>query len=212
MPGPMGKFMQGGAVIARRVLKRLFRRQMDAVRRRSIERAVTLVVRDLRSGVCKDAFTAMSDFELGRLRPFKSGNAIDLFGVEDRIDTVDESALAFFGRLTTVRLAGFSILLFRLGLHLPKFDVGALFALSDLPAILGSLLVGHPTWIFIATRKSGRHKVNGIAASIGPVSRGIEGHPSRLPRFLPRCDTLLKHFYDGIGDLLAVVALCGHRG
>src|SRR6266498_6087587 len=122
MSSPMGEFMQGGAVIARCVLKRLFRRQMDAVRRRSIERAVTLVVRDLRSGVWKDAFTAMSDFELGRLRPFKSGNAIDLFGIEDRIDTVDESALAFFGHLTTVRLTGFSILFFRLGFLLPELD------------------------------------------------------------------------------------------
>src|SRR5437899_909053 len=157
MPSPMREFMQGGAVIPRRVLERLFWRQMDAVRRRSIERAVTLVVRDLRSGVCKDAFAAVRDLKLGRLGPFESGYTIDLFGVEDRIDTVDESALAFFGRLTIARLAGFSILLVRLGLHLPKLDVGALFALSDLPTILGSLLVCHPTWIFIATRKPGRH-------------------------------------------------------
>src|SRR5438067_1621027 len=129
MPSPMCKFMQGGAVIVRRVFKRLFWRQMDAVRRRSVERAVTLVVRDLCSGICKDSFAAVGNFKLGGLGPFKSGHTVDLFGVEDRIDTVDQSALAFFGSLTIACLAGFSILLFRFGLHLPKLDVGALFAL-----------------------------------------------------------------------------------
>jgi type IV secretion system protein VirB4 len=34
--------------------------------------------------------------------------------------------------------------------HLPELNVGSLFALPDLPTVLGSLLVGHPPWIFVA--------------------------------------------------------------
>ena len=63
--GPMCEFVERRAVITRRVFEGFLRRQVDAVCGRTIERAVALVVRDFRAGICEDALTTLNGFECG---------------------------------------------------------------------------------------------------------------------------------------------------
>ena len=185
---------------------------MDAVGGRTVEGVVALVVRDLRPGVREDALAAVNCLECGPLLALEGRHTVDLFGVEDRVHPVNEAALILFGGFVATVSVRFPVLLFRLRLHLPEFDVRSLFALSNLPAILGGLLVRHPAGIFVSAGQTGRHEVDRIAASVRFVGGWVERHAGGLPRLLPWRNAIFEHLDDGISDLLTVVAFRRRSG
>jgi hypothetical protein len=201
--GIMRKFVERRSVIARRVFERLAWRQVDAVAAGTVEGAIHLVVADLRAGVGQDALTGLSRLECAVNSGLVRRDAIDLFGIEDGVDAVDQA------RLLTVRLV-FALrvaVAFSGFLHLPELDLRALLALSDLPALLGSLAVGHPSRVLESASDLRRHQVNRIAAPVRLPRGGVLRNPGRLPRLLPWRDTFFEHPNDGVGNLLPEVPL-----
>src|SRR5262249_25030243 len=104
-----------------------------------------------------------------------------------------------------VRSIGVVVLFGGSRLHFPEFNLRPFLALANLPAVLGSLTIGHPARIIEAATNTRRHQMNAVSAAVAIPGRRIEWHPSRFPRFLPRRYTLLQHPNDGIGDLLSKV-------
>src|ERR1700743_3123278 len=126
MAGPVRKLVEGGAIVAGRVLEGFLRRQMDAVGGRAIERTFALVVCDLCPGIKEDALAAVNCLECGTAFALERRDTVDLFGVEDRVHPVNEAALILFGGFVAPAPVRFTVLLFRLRLHLPEFDVRSL--------------------------------------------------------------------------------------
>src|SRR5215471_2347241 len=140
---------------------------------------------------------------------YMSRNALDLVGIEDRVDAMKRPPRHLVGGFVArrsvlpLRVAGFTA-------ELPKFDVCALLTLPNLPAVLLRLAVGQPPRILIAFLQRDRHEVKGIPSAIGPCGVGIEWKFKRffrVPRFLPRGRALFEHLNDGIGDFLSEIPL-----
>src|SRR4051812_37957002 len=101
--------MKRGAVVTRCVPERFLRRQMDAVRGWTIEGAVALIVCDLRAGIREDALAAMNGVECGALLALEVRHTFDLFGIEDRVNPVNEAALVLIGGSVTAVSGRFSV-------------------------------------------------------------------------------------------------------
>jgi hypothetical protein len=77
------------------------------------------------------------------------GDSVDLSGVENRVDAVDEPVVA---RITRVLPEGLA----RSGLcigKLPEFDLCAFLAAADLPAVFLRLTVCKPAWVSLLKLK-----------------------------------------------------------
>ena len=103
--GPVCEFVKRCAVVTRRVFEGFFRRQVNAVCGRTIERAVALVVRDFRAGVGEDTLTALNGFEFCRLPALEGWYALDLLRVEDGVNPMSEAAMIFLGGFVAAVLA-----------------------------------------------------------------------------------------------------------
>ena len=142
-------------------------------------------------------------------------NTIDLLGIEDRVNAMDEPR--FLGaRVVAIGCACIAasvrpgwLRLVRSFFGLPVFNLGAFLAAADLPSVIGRLLVRHPPWVFVSALKAGGHQVDRVPAPIRSFARWIERDAKRtgsgLPRFLPGSDAALQHSNNVVGDLLAEV-------
>jgi hypothetical protein len=96
-------------------------------------------------------------------------------------------------------------------LHFPELDLSSLLPFPNLPALIGSLLIGHPAGIFITLLKTRHHQVNGVTTAVCLVGGRVHGHSNRspawLPRLLPWSYTVFQHVDDPVGHFLAEVPL-----
>src|ERR1035437_10090228 len=90
MPGPVRQFVESGAVIARCVVKQLAERKVNGIGGTRIEGAVGLIVCNFRARVPKDLLASLGGGESGMSPRLLRGNSINLFGVENGVDTMDE--------------------------------------------------------------------------------------------------------------------------
>src|ERR1035438_3456183 len=143
------------------------------------------------AGVRENALSALDSFKSGLFRLRICWDPIDLFGIENRVDTMDQAPVRLvLDGIALVRLGRF---LARLVLHLPILDVGAAFPLPDLPALLCGLFIRHPPRILVSAAERGGHQIKSVATSVRSFSSWVEWHRRTFPRLLPRCDTVFEH-------------------
>src|SRR3984957_20722240 len=82
--------MQCGAVVSGGVLEGVLRRKVDAVLRAAVERAIRLVVRDVRARILEDLLTRLDSLESCVLLGRVLWNMLDLLSVEDGVHAVNE--------------------------------------------------------------------------------------------------------------------------
>src|SRR5258708_6158341 len=180
MPSPVRELMQSSSVVARSVLERLLSGKVDAVASAIVEGSVTLVVRNPCARVRQNALAALDDFKNGLFRSRIGWDPIDLFGIEHRVDTMNQAPVGLvLGRFTVVRLGRFPA---RGVLRFPILDVGAAFPLSDLPALCCGLSIRHPPRILVSAAERGSHQINGVTASVRFFGGWVEWHRRTLPR------------------------------
>src|SRR5580693_2067506 len=84
--------------------------------------------------------------------------------------------------------------------HLPELNLGSLLSLAHLPRQGRGLSVRHPARVPVTAAEACRHEVNRVTAAVCLACRWIRRHVERcigrIPCFLPRSHTILKHVDD----------------
>src|SRR4051794_26649547 len=96
----MRQLVEGSPVIARRVFETVFRRQMNSVLRPAVVGSVGLVVVHFRLRLRDNLLAGLYSFELRKRFRLKRWDPVDLLGIENGIDPMDER-----GSLVTVLVA-----------------------------------------------------------------------------------------------------------
>src|SRR5712691_10133649 len=165
---------------------------MDLVAATIVKGTVILIVMNLRAGVVENLFAGLHDLPLLPQLRFIGRYAVNLLGVENRVDPPDRAARGIGGRGVIVLCPAISLR------ELPKFDVGSLLTLADLPALFLRLLVGHPSWVLVAATRAHCNEVERIAATVASVRGRVEGQfeCAGFPGLLPWSDAVFKHLDD----------------
>jgi hypothetical protein len=153
--GIMRQLVQRGAVVCGGVFEGVLRRQVNAVLSPAVECTVRLVVRDVRARVLQDLLASLYSLECRLLFGRVRGNALDLLSVKDGVNTVDEPRSLSIRVVAIGRAFSTAVRQGRLRLvgglfDLPVLNLGTLLAPADLPPVVGSLFVSHPTWVFVS--------------------------------------------------------------
>src|SRR5438552_10983360 len=91
-----------------------------------------------------------------------SWNPVNLTGVENGVDAVEDAIAPGIGSVVPGLIAGCEP---SIG-ELPEFNLGAFFSPSHLPRVLLRLAVGEPARVLIAVAHSYHHQMDGVAAAI----------------------------------------------
>src|SRR6266516_1090120 len=135
---------------------------MNGVGQTVVEGAIGLIMTDPGSAIAYQGFSSFGDLPLLAHTRHMSRNPIDLTSVEDGVDAVEETITAGIWGVVPGFLSGRRA---SIG-ELPKFNLGAFLAPSNLPFVFLGLVVGQPARVFIALAHPYHHQMDGVAAAI----------------------------------------------
>src|ERR1700687_2578575 len=147
MARPVAEFVSRCAIETGRVGERLPWGKLDMVAARG-EIGFIAAVADVRARALHDLFAALADLPHFAGRDDQGGDAVNLFGVENAVDAVNEAAAL---------LVVVGVLVAAAGLGFPEFNMTGLLALADHPALFGGLFERHPSAICVALPHGGNH-------------------------------------------------------
>lgn len=123
---PMHQLMDSGSVEAGRIIEDLAWWQLDMVSVLPVIGFASAIA-DLSARVAHDFLARFADFPLRALLLRQPGDAINLFGIEDGVDPVNEAAVSFI----LIRTSSFAA-----RLRLPELYARTFLALAYLPAVI----------------------------------------------------------------------------
>ncbi len=151
---PVGQFVKSRPIVVCRAFERFLWGKVDRVLRPAVKGSIVLVVADARTRIAQDLFAGLGHLPLVTLLGDVIRHSFDLPGVEDRVDTTNNSATAVFvgpglgAGIQFLTRAGVGLA--GTVLELPVFDVGALLALADLATVFLCLPVCKPSRIVVS--------------------------------------------------------------
>src|SRR5579885_1341154 len=101
-------------------------------------------------------------------------DSVDLLGIENGVDAVDQTGLRRVARALLTVSVLFDFV--RRRSDIPVFDLRTLFSAADLPSLVRCLLVRHPPRILVAAFEARRHQMQRVTTPICAFARWIERH------------------------------------